>query len=431
MTSNAQTDRQSIGGRTLAVLFLLALSVFINYVDRGNLSVAAPLLKDELHLSAYHLGLLLGAFFWTYVSLMIVSGWLVDRFDVNWVLAGGFAIWSLATGLTGVVHGFATLMACRLLLGAGESVAFPAYGKILAGQIAQGHRGVANAAIVSGMSLGPALGTFFCGDLMAAYGWRPVFVVLGFAGLLWLVPWIYWMPRATPTVERFVCPASIGEIVRRRAFWGTALGHFCNNYPFYLMIVWLPFFLVSERHLSMQEMAREGALFYLMYAIASPILAWIADAWIRAGASPNFVRKLWMGIGHLTIAAGLLGCAAASARTSFVCLVVIGFGCGFTGPTMYVFAQTLAGPAVAGRWTGLQNAIGNLAGIVVAPLTGLVVDRTGQFWWAFVLAATVALLGGVSWVFLTGPLTRVNWPREIEPPNQSLEPIAGRREVRV
>jgi MFS transporter, ACS family, D-galactonate transporter len=431
MTSNVQSDRQPMDARTLTLLFLLALSVFINYVDRGNLSVAAPLLKGELHLSAYHLGLLLGAFFWTYVSFMIVSGWLIDCFDVNWVLAGGFAIWSLATGLTGLVHGFATLMACRLLLGAGESVAFPAYGKILARSIAQGHRGVANAAIVSGMTLGPALGTFFCGDLMAAYGWRPVFIVLGFAGLLWLVPWIYWLPKAAPTSERFVCPAGIGEIVRRRAFWGAALGHLCTNYSLYLMIVWLPYFLVSERHLSMQEMAREGALFYLMYAIASPILGWMADAWVRAGASPNFVRKLWMGVGHLTIAVALLGCVVASARTSFVCLLVMGFGCGFTGPTIYVFAQTLAGPAVAGRWTGLQNAIGNLAGVIVAPLTGLVVDRTGQFWWAFVVAATVTLLGGASWVFLTGPLTRVNWPREIEPPNQSLEPAAGRREVRV
>src|ERR1041384_8751168 len=99
MIPNGQTDRQSIAGRTLALVFLLALSVFINYVDRGNLSVAAPLLKGELHLSAYHLGLLLGAFFWTYVILMIVSGWLVDRFDVNWVLAGGFAVWAFATGV--------------------------------------------------------------------------------------------------------------------------------------------------------------------------------------------------------------------------------------------------------------------------------------------------------------------------------------------
>ncbi len=407
-----QESRRHIDGKTLGLLLLLALSVFINYVDRGNLSVAAPLLKSELHLSAYHLGLLLGAFFWTYVTLMIVSGWLVDRFDVNWVLAGGFAIWSLATGLTGLVNGFATLMVCRLLLGAGESVAFPAYGKILARHISQEHRGIANAAIISGMSLGPAFGTFFCGGLIATYGWRPVFVVLGFVSLLWLVPWIRWMPKAAPASQRFVCPASVDEILRLRAFWGTAAGHFCSNYPFYLMIVWLPFFLVSERHLSMQQMAREGALFYLAYAIASPILAWIADAWVRAGASPNFVRKLWMGIGHVTIAAGLLGCAAASARTSFVSLMVIGMAAGFTGPTIYVFAQTLAGPAVAGRWTGLQNAIGNLAGVVVAPLTGLVVDRTGQFWWAFVVAAGVTLLGGLSWVLLVGPLVQVQWPAE-------------------
>jgi MFS family permease len=422
MTINVQPSHKAMGGKTPGLLFLLSLSVFINYVDRGNLSVAAPLLKGELHLSASELGVLLGAFFWTYTTLMIVSGWLVDRFDVSWVLGGGFAVWSLATGLTGVVHGFATLMICRMLLGAGESVAFPAYGKILARHIAQEHRGVANAMIISGMSLGPAVGTLVCGRLMAAYGWRPVFVILGFASLIWVVPWIRWMPKAPVTLERFVCPASVGEIVRRRAFWGAAMGHFCSNYPFYLMIVWLPFFLVSERHLSMQQMAEEGALFYVMFAIASPILAWIADRFIRTGMSPNVVRKLSMGIGHIVIAVGILGCAAASPRTSFLCLLIMGAGCGFTGPNIYVFAQTLAGPAVAGRWTGLQNSFANLAGVVVAPLTGLVVDRTGQFWWAFVVAAVVTLLGGISWVFLTGPLTQVKWPGETLDENEPMLP---------
>ena len=105
------------------------------------------------------------------------------------------------------------------------------------------------------------------------------------------------------------------------------------------------------------------------------------------------MRKLWMGIGHLTIAAGLLGCVVASARTSLVCLLVMGIGYGFTSPTIYVFAQTLAGPAVAGRWTGLQNAMGNLAGIVVAPLTGFLIDRTGQFWWAFAARDRCVVLG--------------------------------------
>jgi MFS family permease len=347
------------------------------------------------------------------MALMIVSGWLVDRFDVSWVLAGGFVLWSLATGLTGLAHGFVTLLICRMLLGVGESVAFPAYGKILARQIGQGNRGFANAMITCGMSFGPAVGTLVCGSLMASYGWRPVFVILGFVSLIWILPWIRWMPKAPVTAERFVCPASVSEILQQRPFWGAALGHFCSNYPLYLMIVWLPYFLVSERHLSMKQMAEQGALFYVMYAATSPIFASIADRLVRAGMKPNVVRKVSMGIGHIIIAVGLLGCAAAGARTSFFCLLIMGIGCGFTGPNIFLFAQTLAGPAVTGRWTGLQNSISNLAGVVVAPLTGFIVDRTGQFWWAFVVAAFITLLGGASWVFLTGPLKQVRWRADV------------------
>jgi MFS family permease len=264
------------------------------------------------------------------------------------------------------------------------------------------------------MTLGPAVGTLGCGKLMATYGWRPVFVFLGFVSLIWIGPWIRWMPKAPIDFERSVCPASVGDILRRRAFWGAALGHFCLNYPLYLMIVWLPYYLVSERHLSMQQMAEEGALFYLMYAMASPILGWIADHCIREGMSVNLVRKLSMAIGHTMVAAGLLGCAAGSDRLSFISLMITGAACGFAGPNTFVFAQTFAGPAVAGRWTGLQNCFANLAGVVVAPLTGLVVDRTGQFWWAFVVAAAITLSGGAFWVFLTGPLRQLPWPAEIQ-----------------
>src|ERR1035441_3059289 len=115
------------------VLFLLGLSVLINYIDRSNLSIAAPLIKDELGISASQLGTLLSAFFYTYALLQIPAGWLVDRFDVKWVFALGLFIWSAATAVTGVLHGFVALLAIRVVLGIGESVAFPAYGKILGG----------------------------------------------------------------------------------------------------------------------------------------------------------------------------------------------------------------------------------------------------------------------------------------------------------
>ena len=119
------SSTEKISPTLIRVLVLLGLSVFINYIDRTNLSVAAPLLKSELGLSASQLGILLSAFFWTYSFMQIPVGWLVDRFEVKWVFAIGFLIWSAATAFTGVVHTFVALLAIRVVLGVGESVAYP------------------------------------------------------------------------------------------------------------------------------------------------------------------------------------------------------------------------------------------------------------------------------------------------------------------
>jgi MFS family permease len=161
------------------VLVLLAISVFINYVDRGNLSIAAPMLKDELGISAWKLGGLLSAFFWTYACTQLFSGWLVDRVNVNWVIAGGFFLWFAATATTGFVHTFSVLLVLRLLLGIAESVAFPAYSKIIALNFPEEHRGLANSVISAGYVLGAGFGMLFGGLLMARFGWRPFFIVFG------------------------------------------------------------------------------------------------------------------------------------------------------------------------------------------------------------------------------------------------------------
>src|ERR1700758_2400306 len=122
------------------VLFLLSLSVLINYIDRSNLSIAADLIKGELRLSDLQLGALLSAFFWTYGCMQIPAGWLADRFDVKWVFATGFFVWSAATAATGVLNGFAALIVMRVILGLGESVAFPSYCKILGSHFTESQR---------------------------------------------------------------------------------------------------------------------------------------------------------------------------------------------------------------------------------------------------------------------------------------------------
>src|SRR6266581_1612907 len=210
-------DSRSLGAFA-PVLVLLAICVLINYVDRGNLSVAAPLLKHELDLSASQLGILFAAFFTTYTAMQFVVGWLIDRFDVNRILAAGFLVWSLATATTGLVRGFVLLLTMRLILGVGESVAVPASSKILARHLPEHHRGFASGVVMSALRCGNAVGTFGAGFLMAKFGWRPVFVGIGLVSLLWIPAWLKWMPRNANFVVRSVMPTpGFAEIFRQKS----------------------------------------------------------------------------------------------------------------------------------------------------------------------------------------------------------------------
>src|SRR5579859_422362 len=145
--------RKGSGSALWCILLLMVVSVAINYIDRGSLSTAAPLLKNEMDIPPAQLGLLLSAFFWTYAFLQIGSGWLADRYDVKWVMAIGFTIWSMATAATGLARSFSVLLSLRLLLGVGESVAYPCYSKIIAAYFSEAQRGLANSLIDAGTKL--------------------------------------------------------------------------------------------------------------------------------------------------------------------------------------------------------------------------------------------------------------------------------------
>ncbi len=406
---NATSDAPA-GNAMKRVLFLLGLSVFINYIDRANLSVAAPLLKDELGLSASQLGILLSAFFWTYACMQILAGWLVDRFEVKWILAIGFFVWSVATAFTGALHAFAALLVMRVVLGVGESVAYPAYAKIFANHFVESQRGVANSIIGAGQSLGPALGILFGGTLVARFGWRPFFVVLGVVSLFWLPPWFRWMPRtAASGVADMKRGPGLSEIIRHRSSWGTWIGHFCSNYFLYFLLTWLPFYLVRERHFSTDSMSKIGGATFLLAAMSAPICGWLSDRWISAGATPTRVRKTFMGVGMLCNGLFLVGCAAAPNRLLVALLLLTGASFGLVSSNLNAVTQTLAGPHAVGRWMGAQNFVGNLAGAVAPALTGFLVEDTGRFYWPFLITSIVAWIGAVHWVLVVGPVEPVLW----------------------
>jgi MFS family permease len=392
------------------LVLLVTAAVFINYLDRGNLATAAPLMQDALHLSASQLGVLLSAFYYGYVTCMPATGWLAERYGAQLVLGAGVALWSVATLTTGFASGFAMLLALRVLLGIGESVAFPCASKILANAVDVSRLGVANGVLSFGYLLGPAVGTLVGGYLMSLIGWRPVFVMFGALSLVWLWPWI----RATvdppaKAGDSEEPPPPFGEILRQRALWGASVGHFAANYGYYFVLAWLPFYLVKARGFSIVSMTAIASWAYLLNAVSALAMGWAADQWIRAGRSPTLIYKSIMGVTHVAGVACMAGMVLLPETGSVASLFAFELISGCSYPGLFAIAQIMAGPKAAGRWVGIQNAAGNVAGLIAPAITGLLVDQTGRFDVAFGLAAGVNVFGFIGWVFVLPRIAPLKW----------------------
>lgn len=412
------------------LVLLMALSLFINYVDRGNLATAGPLIQDELQLSAKQFGALLSAFYLTYVLAMVPAGWLADVRGAKLTLGAGAAIWSVATLLTGFAGGYASILALRLLLGVGESAAFPGSSKLVATCVDKAHIGIANGVIGFGYLVGPAVGTIVGGLLMARFGWRPVFILFGALSFLWLVPWS--RVRVRETTAQAPAPGvgapSTAIIFRQRGLWGAAIGHFAGNYNWYFILGWLPTYLVKARGFSMESMATVVSFAYLVNAAAAMFAGWAIDAWVRAGRSPTLAYKLPMGLAHLLGIACMAGMAVLPVEGCIVSLFVYEIFLGFSSPGYFGIPQILAGPAAAARWVGVQNMIGNLPGIIAPLFAGVLIDAEGgHYGTAFAIAGLVNLIGFFGWVFVLPKIEPVRWDALTAPAASGLDvAIAGR-----
>jgi MFS family permease len=399
---------------TLPLVLLLTAILFISYIDRGNLATAAPLLKAELGLDAGRFGLLMSAFYWTYVACMVPAGWACERFGPHRVLTAGAALWALATLLTGLAGGVLSLLLLRLLLGVGESVVFPASSSLIARYVPPARIGLANGAISFGYLVGPAVGTFVGGLMMERVGWRPVFILFGAVSLLWLWPWARFMANlrasapATPVAARSAGPG-FRRVLRERDLWGTSLGHFAANYNWYFILAFLPLYLVENRGFSMAEMAQVAGGSYLVNAVCAALAGWYLDRWVGSGRPPTGIYKASMVSSHVVSIATMLGMLLLPVRESIACLFVYQVFLGICSPGTYAIGQMLAGPTATGRWIGVQNFCGNVAGIIAPALTGLLVAASGDYVLAFSIAALVNLLGIVGWGVILQKVEPIDW----------------------
>ncbi|HSQ99195.1 MAG TPA: MFS transporter [Sphingomicrobium sp.] len=396
--ATAAVTRTRLGASGL--VFLLGAAVFLNYVDRGAIGIAAPLMKSELGLSEEAYGLAFSAFFWIYAPVQFFAGWLCDRFSVYKLMAGGILLWAASTLLIGFAGGFVSLLVLRAMLGVGESISFPGSSKIIARHVPADRRGVANAAVAAGIALGPAAGTLAGGLILGHWGWRAIFFAFGLVTLIWLLPWAETV-RSLPARESDdkTARVPVGAILAKWPLWSMSIVHSLGNYCFYFLLAWLPLFLTKSRGFSIGEMTLLATLGYAVQGLCALGYGHFSDWWTRSGRSEAACRRGMMVASQSLAAVSILGLAFAHGALAIgILLCLAGAASASLSLNLYAVAQMFAGPRASGTWVGVQNAIGNLSGIVGPVITGIVVQRAG-YDSAFVLTAAIAAVGAAWWAW--------------------------------
>jgi MFS family permease len=381
-----------------SLVLLLGAAVFLNYVDRGAVGVAAPLLKSDLHLSAKAYGIAFSAFFWVYAPIQLFAGWLCDRFSVYRLMALGILVWAGSTLLTAFAGGFASLLILRVMLGIGESISFPGSSKIIARHLPAESRGIANAAVAAGIALGPAVGTLIGGLILASFGWRVMFVTFGLMTLIWVAPWQRLVGALDVAAhETNTVRVPVRALIRKWPLWAMAIGHCAGNYCFYFLLAWLPLFLVQSRGYSITQMTLLATLGYAVQAVAALTYGHVSDRWTRSGRSEATIRRVMMVLSQALAACAILGLAFAHGTLEVaVLLCLAGAATASLSLNLYAIAQMFSGRTAAGTWVGIQNAFGNLSGIFGPIVSGILVQQAG-YASAFYVTAAVAAFGAIWW----------------------------------
>jgi MFS transporter, ACS family, D-galactonate transporter len=427
--SEAGLQARAIGIRW-RMLLLLFVATVINYVDRANLSVAAHGITAEFKLDPIRMGLLFSAFAWTYALFNLPAGYIVDRLGSRIALGGSMLVWSAATLLQCFSASFGGLFGLRLVVGASETSAPLASNRIVASWFPKSERGFATSGFVVGQYLGPALVTPLLFWIAANFSWRDVFSVTGAVGIAFGAVFlaVYRDPMQSRTVsaaERLHIEAggavartpSSGKIhwqdVRAllgfRQIWAVCVGKFAVMSTQYFFLTWFPTYLVKARGMSLTHAGLMTSLPYLAASFGVLLSGWWSDRLFRQGASLSRARKLPIVTGFLLVSTIVF---ANFTTSNIVAITIISFAYFAQGmsSTSWAIVAEIAPERMIGTTSGIINFAGNLSGIVTPLIVGLIIARTGSFAWALGFVGLCALVGAVAYIFLLGPIDRLQLP---------------------
>jgi MFS transporter, ACS family, D-galactonate transporter len=388
------------------IFLMMLLLISINYIDRASLSVAMPMIAKEFDIGPATQGLLLSAFFWTYAFMQIPGGMLADRFGSRVVIAGATMGWGFFQAIAAVCTGWVGLLVTRLGLGAAEAPIYPAGGKLNGIWMTQTERGRGATLLDGGAPLGAALGAILISGLIAEFGsWRTSFVVAGIGTVVaGLFAWSYIRnhPREHPAVNDAEAsyieaaqaadaasePAGSGNVMhffRYRSVWGMFFGWMCFNALFYGLLTWMPTYLSKVHGFDIKQMG--GAVFTMFFAgfVGEMVGGWVADKWRAAGASQNKVLKSLFGFASVMATIAIFMVAEIKNPLAVVILLSVTLfflrWCGL----FWCIPSILGNKNRVGFLGGTMNLGGNVAGIGVPIIVGLIVQATGSYFLALML----------------------------------------------
>ncbi len=390
--------------RNWSVVVLLFLAVLINYIDRGNLSLAAVQMMRDLRIAPAGMGMLLSAFFWTYAMLQIPAGYVVDRFSLKWTYAAALLLWSLASAAISLASVVQHLLLLRLMLGVGEAITAPASLAYIRSHFPEERRGLPTGVYLAGMMVGPALGAMVGALVLAQLGWRSLFLVTGLGGCLWLIPWLTLAPSGSAlgshNPEPHADPSGWLELFRRPTMWGITIGAFFYSYCWYFLLTWLPSYLVMDRGLSILKMGSFTAAPLAAMAVVTPIGGRLADRFSRRLGNALDVRRAFT-CGGFVLGSGILLLLRFRSPGAILLVLLLSLtGLGLAAANYWAITQAFSPPGLTGRVVGYQNMVANLAGIAAPNITGLLVDRTKNFELAILFAGISLLLAACAYLLL-------------------------------
>ena len=408
-------------GTTGKVFMLICAMYFIEYVDRVNLSVAAPLIKSELHLSNTQLGFALSAFGYCYALFQIVGGYAGDRFGPRKTLAISGFLWGVGTLLTGVVGGLATLVMARMLVGLGEAGTIPTSTRAMTNWVPRAKRGFAQGFTHSAARGAAAITPPLVVLMIPLVGWRGAFVVLGCVSLCWVMAWIFYF-RDDPRKHRSITPEEVSELeiyadsrtrnksvpwvplIRR--IMPVTLVFFCHAWTLWLYLSWLPTFFVGAYGIDLKHSALFTSGVFLAGVIGDTAGGLLTDAIYRRTGNLKLARRnaiIFGFTGSLVLLSGVLFIHDQTLIT--LCLAGALFFLEMTEGPIWAVPIDVA-PAYAGVASGFVSTAAGLAAIASPAAFGIITDLTGSYRLPFVMSIFLLAVGIVLsfWIRADRPL---------------------------